>query len=247
MFPPTCIHVMQDVHAVMEAQRIAISTLEGRENTLQKQLSQHEAAAVARHAADEKALQSVIAELTHCQDDLLVHKQKAEAATASVGLMAADKRALTLEQTAALQAELYDNQQRVVSLQSELEHVRAINRSAPAFGASVKAADVLSSMGLDSWRDDRLSDKGKKRRATLESDVRMEAGTLSKVRGEQNGAIKGRVMLRFWVIAAYLVILHFCLMLQFTHRQPLPCEPVLLGHSFGHMMVPEISKDHALP
>lgn len=195
---------------------------------LQGQLSETAAAAAARQASDAAALHAATEQLRACQDDLLVQQRRAESAAdaAAAAALQAASVAAAGPRSVALETDLQSAQERIRALQRELTEARAVRSGITFAGAKVAADGILSSLGLDALRDDRL-ERGKRRQRAAGADVdaRLEAG-----QAKRDGGVRGRVPLRFWFIGGYLALLHVCLMLQFTHHRTLPCEPALPGH-----------------
>lgn len=134
---------------------------------------------------------------------------------------------------------------RAVELEKQLTEARA--KSAGAFALPTRA-DVLSTLGLDAWRDERLERqplkeqqrtvsprRGRGRGPTRESQD-LEAGearmhgpvrTLSKLvskghllsQATLRKARHGHIALRWWLLVLYLAALHLSLILSFTRHE----------------------------
>ena len=130
------------------------------------------------------------------------------------------------------EAEAAQHLQQVARLQQQLREAEA-SRAAleaassrtlePSVARNVQeAADsVLSGLGLDSWRDDRLGARAK-RASDAGGLTRMEEGLKSsKARPLPPG--KGHVSTRMWLVIAYAAALHVFVMLQFTRHNATQC------------------------
>lgn len=161
-----------------------------------------------------------------------------EAATAAAAALA-ERDAAHTRRASALEAQLREARDLATALQVEVD--TAQRKPRPAFQDVKRAAeDVLARLGVESWRDERLG-LGKKvdREGVLlpgeALESRMEAGGMLPVARGRTGddAPRGQLSVRFWLVAVYLVLMHFFIMLQFTSRRGLSCADGLPGGATG--------------
>eukprot|EP00884_Botryococcus_braunii_P007222 jgi/Botrbrau1/16500/Bobra.0142s0094.1 len=231
----------REAAALAETTRLeAVKAAEEAEGELAGALSRaQEAEAALKQSTVDKAdaqarLEMVSSELGA---EVALWRSRAEAATEAAKLAEARAESATASfQSAGASASFQTQAARdqIEAMEQELSELRAAARAgwAPANSAvpSFKLGDVLNSLGLDKWKEERLRaaagdlESGASKKTDDGPDVsskpaaRPGPGRFAStwVTGAPSMGTRGAISLRIWLLIAYLVVLHISLMLAFT-------------------------------
>ncbi|KAK9819666.1 hypothetical protein WJX72_000920 [[Myrmecia] bisecta] len=134
------------------------------------------------------------------------------------------------EASSSAMLELSSARAKIEQLEKEVSELR-VSRAGKPFSLPTRE-DVLSTLGLDSWREERLLGKaadpeslkasaasGKPSMGSMPSVRGLVANSARKLaRASKEGPGRGVISARTWLVIAYLAVLHLAVMVSFTRR-----------------------------